>query len=676
MASNIPEESTSFVGRRDELRRLNIELAQHRLITLTGPGGVGKTRIAMRAASAAVPRHPDGVRWTDLWPLQGDRLLPATVCDAVGLSDHTARMPVAALCDWLSDKRMLLVLDSCEHLVDACRDLIGDLLTAAPLVAVLITSRQPLDVVGEWVTEIAPLPVEGDSDALALLSERAGVAAPGIRLTDPANATAAAAICHRLEGIPLALELAGAQLAHSTAARVAERLNSRFDALDGDSPARPPRHRTLRTAIGWSHELCEPLERLLWARLSVFRGTFDEESARSVCAGGPLTPQGVHTALAALAAKSVVSREGRRFRMLDTLREYGRMWLAELGEVTQLADRHAEHFLAFGRRAETGWLSPDQVRWYGRVAEAHVDLCTALDHLLVTDPERAQELSACVGFFWSCCRHLHEARGYLERALAAHLAPSPARTRALWMLGVALLLQGDLETADELGRQCSRAAREAGDAEALLAAGYLVGLTHLMAGRPLAAYTVADHVLGPMPDVPFDSASRLRCHIIRIFALTGLGKLIEARDEATELRRDCVAHGEYWARSYADYQLSLIALLQGRPKDSADHARAMLTAKQGIGDNFGIALGLDLLAAAVAAQGNGESAAVVYGTGQAYWRTVGHPQRGTPELRAVREQCEQRARAAIGDKAYAAAFRRGTEARPEASLAKVLAGDL
>ncbi|MFG2141437.1 ATP-binding protein [Streptomyces sp. NPDC048650] len=676
MASNIPEESTSFVGRRDELRRLNIELAQHRLITLTGPGGVGKTRIAMKAASAAVPRHPDGVRWADLWPLQGDRLLAATVCDSVGLSDHTVRMPTAALCDWLADKRMLLVLDSCEHLIGACRDLIGDLLTAAPLVNVLITSRQPLDVVGEWVTEVEPLPVEGDSDALTLLTERARAVAPGFRLGDAANAAAAVSICRRLEGIPLALELAGAQLAHASAERVAERLNSRFDALGGDRTVLPPRHRTLRTAIGWSHELCEPLERLLWARLSVFRGTFDEESARSVCAGGPLTAEGVRTALEGLAAKSVIRREGQRFRMLDTLREYGRMWLAELGEVAALADRHAAHFLGFGRRADTGWLSPDQVSWYERVAEAHVDLCTALDHLLVADPAAAQELSACIGFFWSCCRHLHEARGYLERALAAHKAPSLARTRALWMLGVALLLQGDLDTADELGRQCSRAAREDGDAEGMLAAGYLVGLTHLMAGRPLAAHTVADHVLGPMPDMPFDSPARLRCHIIRIFALTGLGKFAEARAEATELRRGCVAHGEYWARSYADYQLSLIALFQGRPEDSADHARAMLVAKQGISDNFGIALGLDLLAAAVAAQGNGENAAVVYGTGQAFWRAVGHPQRGTPELRAVREECEQRARAAIGDEAYANAFRRGIEERPEASLARVLAGEL
>ncbi|MEV5125448.1 NB-ARC domain-containing protein [Streptomyces decoyicus] len=676
MASNIPEESTSFVGRRAELRRIDEELTEHRLITLTGPGGVGKTRIAMRAARAAAARFPDGVCWADLWPLQGAGRLVASVCDAVGLADHTARTPVAVLCEWLADKRLLLVLDSCEHLVDACRDLLGDLLTAAPAVTVLVTSRQPLDIVGEWTTEIGPLPCTGDNDALTLFTQRAGTAAPGVQFAAPSHAAAAAVICRRLEGIPLALELAGAQLAGSSVEQIAERLTSRFDTLDGDRPVRLPRHRTLRCAIGWSHELCAPLERLLWARLSVFRGTFDEESASAVCAGGPLTEQGVRSTLAALAAKSVLTREGTRFRMLDTLREYGRMWLTELDETTALADRHAAHFAAFGRRAELGWLGPEQVGWYGRVAEAHVDLCTALDHLLVTDPERAQELSGSIGFFWSCCGHLHEARDYVARALAAHQDPSPARTRALWALGVAVLLQGDLPLADALGLECSRAARASDDAEAVLQAGYLIGLTHLMAGRPMSAHTVAEQVLGPPPRTPFGSPGRLRCHLVQLFALTGLGRLTEARAEATALRRGCVQRGEYWSRSYIDYQLSLISLFQGLPEESADHARAMLAAKEGIGDKFGIALGLDLFAAAVAAQGDGAAAARLYGSGQAIWRTVGHPQRGTPELRAVREECEQRARAAIGDEAYTDLFRRASEERPGTSLARILAGEL
>ncbi|MEW1658614.1 MULTISPECIES: NB-ARC domain-containing protein [unclassified Streptomyces] len=676
MASNIPEESTSFVGRRAELRRLGSELMQHRLITLTGPGGVGKTRIAVRAARAAAPRFPDGVRWAPMWPLQGDQLLVATVCDVVGLADHSARMPVAALCDWLVDKHLLLVLDSCEHLVAACRDVVGDLLTAAPGVTVLVTSRQPLDVAGECVTEIGPLPCTGDNDALALLTERAGTAAPDLRLTDPGNAEAADLICRRLEGIPLALELAGAQLAHRPLAQVAERLGSRLDALDGTGMPWTPRHRTLRTAIGWSHELCEPLERLLWARLSVFRGTFDAESAAAVCADGPLTADGVRTALDGLAAKSVLSREGNRFRMLDTLREYGRMWLAELDETAAVADRHAEHFVGFGRRAEIGWLGPDQVAWYGRVDEAYVDLCTALDHLLVSDPARAQDLGAAVVFFWTCCGHLHEARDYLERALAARDDPGPAHTRALWALGVAVLLQGELQTAEALGRQCARAAREAADQDAMLGAGYLIGLTHLMAGRPLTAHTAADQVLGPPPDDPFGSPGQLRCHLVRLFALTALGRFDQARQVATTLRHGCVQRGEYWSRSYTDYQLGLVSLFQHRPEEAADHARAMLAAKRRINDNFGIALGLDLLAAAVAAQGRGAVAAQVYGGGQAIWRTVGHPQRGTPELRAVREQCERRARAAIGDEAYAETFGQATEQNPDVLLARILAGEL
>ncbi|MCF3176329.1 regulator [Streptomyces sioyaensis] len=676
MVSNIPEESTTFIGRRAELHRIGNDLTEHRLVTLTGPGGVGKTRIAMRAARAAAPRFRDGVCWADLWPLQGDGRLVAGVCDAVGLADHSARTPVAALCEWLADRRLLLVLDSCEHLVEACRDLLGDLLTAAPGVTVLVTSRQPLDIVGEWTTEIGPLSCTGDNDALALFTERAGTAAPGRRLTAPRSVAAAAAICRRLEGIPLALELAGAQLAHSSVERIAARLTSRFDALDGDGPVQPPRHRTLRCAIGWSHELCAPLERLLWARLSVFRGTFDEESASAVCAGGPLTGPGVRTALAGLAAKSVLSREGSRFRMLDTLREYGRMWLAELAESRTLADRHAAHFAALGRRAEQGWLGPEQLAWYGRIADAHVDLCTALDHFLATDPEQAQELGASIGFFWSCCGHLHEARDYVARALAAHPGPGPARTKALWTLGVAVLLQGELASAEALGRECARAARESGDTEAVLQAGYLISLTHLMAGRPMSAHTVVAQVLGPPPHAPFDSPGRLRCHLVQIFALTGLGRLGEARAEATALRRGCEQRGEYWTRSYTDYQLSLISLFQDRPEESAEHARAMLAAKQGIGDKFGIALGLDLLAAAVAAQGDGAAAARVSGSGQAVWRTVGHPQRGTPELRAVRAQCEQRARAAIGDEAYADAFHQASEEGAGTALPRILAGDL
>ncbi|WP_328321180.1 ATP-binding protein [Streptomyces sp. NBC_00388] len=671
MAGYLPREATSLVGRENELGHLRDALAGHRLITLTGIGGVGKTRVALRAAGSAAPGCPDGVWWADLSPASGERLLLPVVCDAVGLSDHTTRSQADALCAWLADKQGLLVLDSCEHLVAACRSLVGDLLTAAPGLTVLATSRQALGVGGEYLVEIEPLAVGGDRTALALFTERAERAVPGLSLADPAAADAAADICRRLEGIPLALELAVAQLRDCPVEKVAERLDSRFETLVLTERAGALRHRTLRTAIGWSHELCEPLERLLWARLSVFRGPFDLESARAVCSGGPLSAGEVGRVLCGLTEKSVVGWDGVRYRMLDTLREYGRMWIGELGEGDALAERHAGHCLAVARAADAGWRTPEQSDWYRRVADAHIDICTAMDRLLATDPGRALELIGLVGFYWSCCGHLHELRSFVERALALHPVRGQVRTRAQWVLGVNALLQGEHDLAHGLGLQCDDEARYASDTEASLAAGYLLGLSHLMAGRPLAAHTVAVRMPGSA-DMTQDSAARRKCRLVEVFALTGLGRLAEAHSLAAELREACVETGDWWTRSYTEYQLALVALFQDRPGDAVAHARSMLMGKRYIGDAFGIALGLDVLAAALAAQGDGERAAVAFGTSQAYWNTVGHPQRGTPELGPVREECERSARAAIGDEEYEAAFLRGASVRTAPGLARAL----
>ncbi|MGW8573077.1 ATP-binding protein [Streptomyces niveus] len=675
---HIPDETTSFVGRATELKDVERALRTNRLTTLTGPGGVGKTRLALRAAGRAAEHHPDGVWWADLSPLADDRLLLITVSDAVGLSDHTLRTPVEALREWLADKRLMLVLDCCERLVGACARLVGELLTAAPGLTVLATSRQPLGIPAEERIDVAPLPLDGDDEkglALTLFRERAATAAPGVRLDDPAVAAAADQICRRLEGIPLALELACARLADNSVEEIAARLTSRLDVLT-DQTAWPRRHRALRTAIGWSHELCAPLERLLWARLSVFSGDIEEADAWAVCAGGPLGPDDVGRALAGLTDRSVIRRDGTRYRMLDTLREYGALWLAELGEERVLADRHATHFAALVREAHGGWLGRDQIAWYGRIADSHSELCAALDHFLTADPAAAQEMAGRVGFFWTCCGHLHEARIYLERALDAHDEPGPDRTRTLWALGLTVMLQGDHEAAHRFGEQCSLAAWRDKDPESMLSAAYLLGLTSLMMGHTQAGHTVSDRALNAVGGDGFAYPSQLRCRLVRVFALTGLGRLDEAGREAATLREECAERGECWTRSYADYQLSLVNLLTGRPYEAETHARSMLAGKHQLRDSFGIALGLDLLAAAVAAQGDGERAAGVYGTGQAYWRMVGHPQRGTPELAAVRAECERSARASVGDLAYETAYGRGLSQDRAAGLAEALRGPM
>ncbi|MCX0243516.1 ATP-binding protein [Streptomyces drozdowiczii] len=676
MASNLPEETTSFVGRTAELTGLEHALATGRLTTLTGTGGVGKTRLALRAARRAAPGYRDGVRWADLAPLHDDELLLATVSDAVGLSDHTLRPPIDVLCEWLADKQLLLVLDSCEHLRPACAHLLGEILTTAPGLTVLATSRQPLDTRGEQLIEVDPLPVDGAADALTLFRERATAAAPATPFREPGTAEAAADICRRLDGIPLAIELAAAAVGRQSVQEIAQRLGSRLDVF-ADTTLRPVRHRTLRTTIGWSHELCTPLERLLWARLTVLRGDFDEETAVTVCAGGPLTEDGVRTALRGLAAKSVVSREGTRHRMLDTLREYGRMWLVELGEERAAADRHAACFLSLARNAHAGWTGDDQILWYHRIADAHADLCAALDHLLAHDPAAAQEMAGRIGFFWCCCGHLPQTRGYAQRALDSGPADGPHRTRALWVLGICVLLQGDYPAAERIGRECVREAAADGTDEGILAAAYLRGLTHLMTGEPEKGLRASRRVLRTTASgTRLEAAYRLRCHLITVFALTGLGRLEEAASAAVVLRAACEAQDECWTRSYVDYQLALIALLQGRAAPAAAHARAMLAGKHRLRDRFGIALGLDVLAAAIAAQGEGARAARVYGTGQVYWRMVGHPQRGTPELGPVRETCERRAREAVGDAAYRRAFEQGRADSAEAGLALALHGEL
>ncbi|MEV6248785.1 regulator [Streptomyces sp. NPDC051742] len=703
---HLPDENPGFVGRRTELERVSAALAEHRLVTVTGVGGVGKTRLALRAAHRAADRYPDGAWWTDLTPLDGDRLLVALVADSVDLSDHTPGMATTGLCRRLADDRLLLVLDSCEHLADPCARLVTELLAAAPGLTVLATSRSPLGVEGERVIALDPLPPTG-RDAVELLRRAAGEDLPA--------AGPAGEICVRLEGIPLALELAAAQIRLQGVEAVRDQLGTRFDAppearfdlLAHPERVWPSRHQTLRAAIGWSHELSAPLERLLWARLSVFRGPFDLASATAVCIGGPLNRATLPEALAGLVRASVVRPlDGAgRHRMLDTIRAYGATWLERTGETGTVADRHAAHFRGLARRAETEWHGARQLRWYRTVDAHHTDLRTALDRLLRTDPDAALDLVGSVAFAWSCRGRLREARDGLEQALFLSGARGRPRARALWALGVTLVLQGEFGPAQEVSERCAREARHAehtegtehedryavpaqrepggppgtrpGPGDLTLDAAALAGLLALTTGRPMAAYVVVGHVLDAVHGGPAgsaDSAARLRCHLVRVFALTGLGRLAEARDRALALRARCEELDEHWIRTALEYQLALTGLLEGDPAAAAGHARAMLEGTRALGASLGVALGLDVLATALAAAGDGERAADVSGTGEAYWRSTGQPRRGLPGLRALHEKYTDTVRATIGEPAYEEIFVRALTGLPQDGLDRALRG--
>ncbi|MGW0362849.1 ATP-binding protein [Streptomyces sp. NPDC002990] len=668
---DLPPKSPVFVGRERELALLDGLLRERRLITLTGVGGVGKSRLALRAVTDARQARPDGVRWVELSPLRDPGLLTATVARAVGLTYHSPRPLDEELCAWMADKKLLLVLDTCEHLVADCRHLVGELLQSAPGLTVLVTSREPLGSPRETVVEVRPLPCEGtDSDALALFRARALLATPQLTglFEDPGRAAVAAEVCRRLDGIPLALELAGARLRLWTLEQMAERLGARFDVLSDTGSALPRRHRTMRTAIGWSHELCEPLERLLWARLSVFTGDFDVAAARAVCAGGPLPASRVERALDGLVAKSVVRRTeergaGARYRMLDTIREYGHDWLSELGEVGSVAARHAHWYAALCEAGDRAWLGPGQVDWYRRTTAEHAQLRTALEHLLVCDPTAALEMAGALWFFWFACGHVHEGRSFLERALRAAPATGPAYTQALWALGLTALLHGDMDRARALGEECTREAARLGDPEAELRAAYLHAVSVLMPGDPERALSLAGPRVRAGHGDRTNGPGWLLCRLARGYALCAAQRYEEAAQEARALREACARLGERWLRAYADYVLAVSAMGLGHHGEAARHVRAMLSGKRLLGDRLGIALGLDLLAASVAALGDGELAARLFGTGHAWWRTVGRPQMGgAPSLTALRDEGERQARAAIGDAAYEAAFLGGASA--------------
>ncbi|NEA44138.1 regulator, partial [Streptomyces sp. SID11385] len=326
-------------------------------------------------------------------------------------------------------------------------------------------------------------------------------------------------ICARLEGIPLALELAAARAARLPLDELARRLKSRLDTLvperhggpvaerldtlvperhDTLVPERhaapaaerhggaPDRHRTLRTTIGWSHELCLPADRLLWARLTVFRGPFDLQAAREVCAGGPLTRADVTAGLDRLLACSVLRRHGRGWSMLDTLAEYGGQWLDRLGtdEHEALAARHAAYFARLVRLADEEWLGPRQIVWFRWAREAYGEVSAALTYLTEHRPDEALDVAGRLVFFWACCGRLHEMRARLETALKNPSATGPHRTRALWALGVAYALHGEYAAAEEVSTRGAETAGRERDREGVLGAAYASGLTALLTGEP------------------------------------------------------------------------------------------------------------------------------------------------------------------------------------------------
>ena len=647
----LPAETTRFFGRAEEAAAIRGALGRSRLVTLTGPGGVGKTRIAVRVARDQSAAFPDGVCMVQLSGLRDPELLPDTIATALGhigqygsgKSGKVSPSSLAALVDYLRGKRMLIILDTCEHLIDACAVLADVLLRGADGPRLLATSRQALDIPGEVVYPIPPLAVPDDGgDAVALFADRVAAAVPRFAITDEVLPDIVR-LCRGLDGIPLAIELAAVRLRAVGLDELLARLGDRLRLLAGGSRRVTQRHQTLRMTIGWSYELCSDAERLLWTRLSVFTGEFGLAAAETVCAGGALSRDDILDTLIGLVDKSIVLRaddgetaDGARYRLLDVMREYGAERLAGTDDYQA---RHLDYYLGLSRSFEPAFLGPEQVSWIDRLSRDHDNIRVALEYCL--DSGRALDgldlATACWGF-WMATGRLGEGARWLQRLLDKTPEPSPQRFRGLWLANWFVAAQGRDAESVRLRAQAREIAAALGDRPALPSsmgpsAAVLRALRAILDGAYHQAIAACDEVLRGLPA------------------------------------------GEMWVRGTALWVTGL-ALWFTRDLDGfARCQRDGIRLKSGFGDLTSLAHFLEGFAWLAADQAgdtdtrddtdardqtetrddtdNWARVARLHGAADQMWRrAVDEPRYGLNALHAERERAERLAREALGDGRY------------------------
>ncbi|MFD7437858.1 ATP-binding protein [Streptomyces sp. NPDC059861] len=676
--SRPPVETTSFVDRRAELAEGRELLARARLVTLTGPGGVGKTRLAGRIAARVARAFPDGVHVVHLSGLHDPALVPVAAADALGLHDHSAQPPLDALVAQVRERRLLLVVDNCEHLLGACTDLAAALLRGTTGVRVLATSRHRLGLTEEHLLEVRPLPVPdpdgdpsgtGPGPALALFADRAAAVVPGFRLT-PANRSAVARLCRRLDGLPLAIELAAVRMRVLSVEQLLERLDDRYRLLSAGSPAVLPRHRTLRAAVDWSHDLCTGPEQLVWARLSVLAGGFDLETAEAVCADGErIRSYDVMEAVAGLVDKSVLCREpgpdGVRYRLLDTLRHYGLERLRVLpGDEPATRRRQRDWMQRRAAACEEAWFGPGQREI---VARLHADqdnlraaLAFGLDEPTTPDDALAAlRLAGTLWFYWHACGAPREGRYWLDRALDAAPEPTPERARALWVAGLLAGCPEDLTRGRRRAEEARTLARRLGDEAEAAHAEYVLGVILLFTDDlPAAlAHFRAGVARGRVPGQHLSLAGLDRVELA--CALGFLGEADQAIAVSEETRRLCERHGEEWVLSYVHRMLALAHTVKKDHRRAERHAREALRLKLAVHDVTGIGLTLDLLAQIAGRGGAHDRAAVLLGGADRVWADVDRDRWGSAALGATRRGTETRCREALGTAAYERSYEEG-----------------
>lgn len=685
---NLPAEVTSFVDRKREIADTKRLLSQSPLVTLTGVGGVGKTRVALRVARELRRAFADGVWLVQLSGLDDRDLVAHTVAEVLKAHDDTGREVSAILADHLRDRQLLLVLDGCEHLVDACAHFVEAVLGAGPRLRVLVTSRQPLRAHGEHVLPIPPLPAPnpefplppdaGDQyPAVQLFAARASAAAPGFELTS-ANWTQVATLCHRLEGIPLAIELAAVRVRALGLRQILDRLHDRYQLLITQRWGGSPRHRALRATVEWSYDLCTRQERLLWARISVFAESFDLKAAEVVCSGDGISPGEVLDVAMGLVDKSVLTcehnPEGVRYRMLDTLRQFGADRLAEDDERTTFRRRHRDWYLRVAQSGERDWFGQDQEPTFRRIHAEKANLRAALDFCL-TAPGRSKvglELAGTLWFYWVGCGFLAEGRRWLDLALAQDTEPSHARAKALWVNGYIRILQGDSTAAIPLLHECRALGKTLGCERPVAYAVHRLGCAELLSGNHVRAQELLEEAVRRYAVLGELNSNVIMARVELAMVCAFRGNLDEAVRICLRTRHVCLAHGERWACSYALYVLAFADCTRGDRSQAIHHARECLRINYTFRDLVGIVLPIELLALLEALTGAAPRAAVLQGAAHTIWSSVGLSLFGSKYFNAPHETCTELTRSALGDAGHEAGFRRGAELTLDEAVAYAL----
>ena len=684
----LPLELTSFVGRRSELAELKALLSSSRLVTLTGIGGVGKTRLALRAAANAKSNFGNGVWLVELGELSDESLLVDVVVAALGLRDQSAIPPHKVLLDFLANREVLILLDNCEQVVDAAASLSETLLRSCPGVRILATSREAFGIGAELVMRVPPLTVpdlncEGSLrglpryDAVTLFVERAASAVPTFELTDD-NRSVITQICNRLDGLPLPIELAAARLRTMSPEQILQRLDDRYSLLTRGNRGAPSRQRTLRLCIDWSHDLCTPQEQLVWARLSVFAGSVGLDAAEEVCSTG-MAPTDLLDTLASLVDKSILIREESngtvRFRLLETLRDYGREQLQRRDEFLELRRMHRDWYQQLALDAESEWISARQLDWIARLEQEQPNFREALEFCISDSPDAGLRISAALLPFWSSRGPFSEARHWLDRLLARQPGQvTVERAIALYSSSVLAEVQGDMDAGADLAEEGRGLAARITDPRTHAFIAHSDGILAVFNGdipRACARLERALELFGPGYDAP------------QIGILHMLGN---AYEQGGDIRRaiECYervlavteARGECVYRSYVLWSMAVAMWRQGNRSRTIELLESSLQLCRQVKDRLMAPTCFEALAWIAASENDPRRAVILMAAGEELVREVGSVTIMFPALFVHHEESDRACHQALGQREFDAAHRKGRSLGFDAAIAYALREEL